>query len=470
MTYHIHTKHKQYLADVHTPVAIYNKLRDIYPGSLLFESADYHDRSDNKSFICLEPIAEFSAKRNAYQIQFPDELLEKGQATESREILSKLKHFVGSFKATASELPLNTQGIWGYSSFESVQYMEDIDLGSNREEVKDNPDLMYQFFRFIIIFDHFKKELFIVEHGVNSEPTDENGIDRIHSIIQSNNFTHFHFQTEGEVKSNLTDDEYRTMVSRGVAHCKRGDTFQVVLSRAFQQKYKGDDFTLYRCLRSVSPSPYLFYLDYGDFKIFGSSPESQLQVHGGVAAINPIAGTVKRGVNMEEDRQKADSLKNNPKEMSEHVMLVDLARNDLSKNNEAVEVETYAEVQYFAQVIHMVSKVSGKVDAAKTGLDIYSDTFPAGTLSGAPKYRAMQIIAENEKTTRNFYGGAVGFFGFDGSVNTAIIIRSVLVKNNTLVYQAGAGIVSDSTPEGELQEVFHKVRSIQMAIQKANEL
>ena len=263
---------------------------------------------------------------------------------------------------------------------------------------------------------------------------------------------------------------WHEMVKTGVQHCKVGDTFQLVLSREFQQKYKGDDFNLYRCLRSINPSPYLFYFDYGDFKIFGSSPESQLQVNGNVASINPIAGTVLRGNNDEEDSLRAKQLKEDQKEISEHVMLVDLARNDLSKSSEKVEIETYAEIQYFSHVIHMVSKVRGNLFEDKSGLDIYGDTFPAGTLSGAPKYRALEIIAKNENVSRNFYGGAIGFMGFDGSINHAIIIRSVLSKNNTLVYQAGAGIVSRSTPKGELEEVNNKITAIRKAIKKANEL
>jgi anthranilate synthase component 1 len=260
------------------------------------------------------------------------------------------------------------------------------------------------------------------------------------------------------------------MVGIGIHHCKIGDTFQLVLSREFQQKYKGDDYNLYRSLRSINPSPYLFYFDYGDFKILGSSPESKLQVNDGIASVNPIAGTVLRGNSQKEDLKLAEQLKDNPKEISEHVMLVDLARNDLSKNSKNVSVERYAEIQYFSHVIHMVSKVKGKLFEGKSGLDIYADTFPAGTLSGAPKYKALEIIAKNENTSRNFYGGAIGFIGFDGSFNHAIIIRSVLSKNNTLVYQAGAGIVADSTPDGELQEVNNKIAAIRNAIKKATEI
>ena len=469
MTYKIYTQYSQYLADLHTPVAVYNKLRDNFPGALLFESADYHNRTDNKSYICVEPIANFEAKKNNYTYQIGDNPSVSKVAEHGSEVAQSFKEFLNSFKATESDFYITTQGIWGYSSFESVQYFEDIELNTKASTLKDNSDLKYQLFRYVIIFDHFKKSLYIVEHSFEKRD-DKTNIDKVYSILQANSYSHFHFESVGEESSNVPDQRYMDMVTQGVEHCQLGDTFQVVLSREFRQKFKGDDFTLYRCLRNVSPSPYLFYLDYGDFKILGSSPESQLQVSQNIATINPIAGTVKRGDSLEEDTRRAEALKADPKEMSEHVMLVDLARNDLSKSSDRVEVATYAEIQYFSQVIHLVSKVNGHIYNDKSGIDIYADTFPAGTLSGAPKYRALQIIDHNENTTRNFYGGAVGFLGFDGQVNSAIIIRSILSKNNTLVYQAGAGIVSESKPENELEEVNNKVRAIRLSIEKANKL
>lgn len=467
MKYQINTKYKKILADLFTPVSIYNKVRDQFPNALLLESADYHDRTDSKSFICIDPIAGFEAKGNSYRYDLPNEKTKTVTVESGKMVFTAFQSFVAKFENTPTDLPFNSQGLWGYSSFESVQYMEDIALNFPFNELKDNPDLKFQFFRYVLVFDHFKNELYITHNDMDEAIE---SIDQIIQIIRTNNLPNFSFQSVGEETSNVTNEEYKEMVKTGIQHCKVGDTFQVVLSREFQQKYKGDDFNLYRCLRSINPSPYLFYFDYGDFKIFGSSPESQLQVHDGVASINPIAGTVLRSDNQEQDAKLAEELKQNPKEMSEHVMLVDLARNDLSKNSERVEIASYAEIQYFSHVIHMVSKVNGKLFEDKSGLDIYADTFPAGTLSGAPKYRALEIIAKNENTSRNFYGGALGFIGFDGSVNHAIIIRSLLSKNNTLIYQAGAGIVSDSSPEGELQEVNNKIMAIRKAIQKATEL
>lgn len=470
MNYTLYTQYKRILADLYTPIAIYNKLRDQFPNALLLESADYHDRTDSKSFICLDPIAGFEAKGNTYRYNLPHTETVSQIVNQPKKVFSAFQSFVSKFKPTETGLPFNVQGIWGYSSFESVQYMEDIQLTSAYSELKDNPDLKYQFFRYILVFDHFKNELIITQNEVNQSIKSGEKIDQILRLIQLNNLPNFSFKSVGEETSSITNEEYKKMVKAGIQHCKVGDTFQVVLSREFQQKYKGDDFNLYRSLRSINPSPYLFYFDYGDFKIFGSSPESQLQVQDEVASINPIAGTILRSDNQEQDAKLAKELKLNPKEMSEHVMLVDLARNDLSKNSKKVHIDSYAEIQYFSHVIHMVSKVSGKLFDDKNGLDIYADTFPAGTLSGAPKYRALEIIADTENTSRNFYGGALGFIGFDGSINHAIIIRSLLSKNNTLIYQAGAGIVSDSTEEGELQEVNNKIAAIRKAIQQATEL
>ena len=389
---------------------------------------------------------------------------------QNSEVKSELKEFLSCFSHTPDELKFNIQGLWGYTSFEAVEYMEEISLPYQRDELKDNPDLKYQLFEFILVFDHFKNELYIVHNSINKPCVDYSKIDYILQLIQVNNLPNFSFETIGAETSNYTDDEFRQMITRGVHHCKIGDTFQLVLSRQFSQKFKGDDFNLYRCLRSVNPSPYLFYFDYGNYKIFGSSPEAQLQVKDGIASINPIAGTVLRGQNQKEDATLAQELKSNPKEISEHVMLVDLARNDLSKRSTSVKVEQYAETQFFSHVIHMVSNVTGVLDENEIGIDVYTDTFPAGTLSGAPKYKALEIIGNMENTSRNFYGGSIGFLGFDGSVNQAIIIRSVLSKNNTIIYQAGAGVVSDSTPEGELQEVNNKVAAIRKSIKTAIEL
>ncbi len=470
MKYTLYHRKKTQLADLYTPVSVYAKLRDRFPYSILLESADYHDRTDNKSIVCLCPLAGFEAQGLHCSVQYPGSEVQSILLDSYAEVLPQFTDFVNAFKVSKVDGNDLASGIWGYTSFEAVQYMEDIVLPDRSSDLKLNPDLKYHLYKFTLVFDHFKKEIDIIQTQVGSQIKEDTEIDDILRILGSNDMGMFQFKSTNTEQSNVTDAEFMSMVSRGISHCKRGDCFQVVLSRQFSQGFTGDDFCLYRSLRSISPSPYLFYFDYGAFRIFGSSPESQLQVNDGKATINPIAGTVKRGHNNEEDQNLAEELQNNPKEKAEHVMLVDLARNDLSKSSDDVDVEVYGEIQYFSQVIHMVSKVTGTLNTSSNGLRVFCDTFPAGTLSGAPKYRALEIIGENENVSRNFYGGALGFLGFDGSVNHAIIIRSLLSKNNTLVYQAGAGIVSESSPEGELNEVNNKLSAIRLAINKANAL
>ena len=466
----VYTRFEKTIADLITPVAVYKKLRDHFPNALLLESADYHDRSDSKSYICLEPMAGFEAKGNTF-ITFDENGEQESQSvSESREIFTAFNKFHNSFEPVECDPTVNVAGLFGFTSFEAVRYMEDIVMDNETTSEKDNPDLKYQLFRFVLFFDHFKNELYIAENSIGQPSDSPDGIRRMSELLKNLNSADFNFKVSEKESSSITDDRFMEMVSTGVSHCKRGDVFQVVLSREFSQKFTGDDFKVYRSLRSINPSPYLFYFDYGDFKIFGSSPEIQIQIFDGVAQINPIAGTVKRGLNAKEDELRANALKNDPKENAEHVMLVDLARNDLSKSSDTVEVKTYAEIQRFSHVIHMVSKVSGELQFSVGSLDIFADTFPAGTLSGAPKYRALQIIDEQESVNRNFYGGSIGYFGFDGSVNQAIIIRSFLSKNNTLVYQAGAGIVVDSSPEKELEEVNNKMAALRKAIINAEKI
>lgn len=464
------TTHTTTIADLLTPVGVYSTLRDRYPHALLLESADYHTRSESKSFICLEPMAGFSATKLDYQIQLPGEAKQRHQAQQGVEVWEAFSQFLSRFELASNSLPFHGTGLFGYASFEAVNYLEDIVLENPRSNAKDNPDLNYHLYRYVLIFDHYKNELLLTEHHLDGEERSPVGLQQLLDLLPVHHPTGFRFQSKGEESSSISDADYLEYVNKGVHHCQRGDVFQVVLAREFQQAFTGDDFNVYRSLRSINPSPYLFYFDYGNFKIFGSSPESQLQLHDDTAYIHPIAGTVLRGSNPAEDEARALSLQSDPKEKAEHVMLVDLARNDLSKHAEKVEVETYAEIQHFSHVMHMVSKVSGSQLPPNSGLTVFADTFPAGTLSGAPKYRALQIIDECEQVSRNFYGGAIGFFGFDGSVNHAIIIRSALSKNNILTYQAGAGIVADSTPEGELQEVNNKVAALRKAITKAQEL
>ena len=469
-------KHKIYsafvkvLADTITPVGAYLKMRDHYPNALLLESSDYHSKEDSFSFICLQPMAGFEASERNYSISNLDgssHHLEVDSMTEMSEVF---KSFLSQFEEADNENSTRICGLFGYTSFEAVQYFEDIKLAPKKDAHKDNPDMKYQFFRYVLAIDHFKNQLYILKYDTSPLDSDDPDFKKLYSQLKIARTEQFKFSKSGDESSNLTDQQYEDAVARGTEHCRRGDVFQVVLSREFKQGFKGDEFNVYRSIRSINPSPYLFYFDYGNFKLFGSSPELQISVRDNQAVIAPIAGTVKRTGNAQDDLRLAKEMRENPKEISEHIMLVDLARNDLSRSAEKVKVDTYAETQYYSHVIHMVSKVTGALLEGKNSLDLYFDTFPAGTLSGAPKYRALQIIDENEPSKRNFYGGAIGYFGFDGSVNHAIVIRSILSKNNTLTYQAGAGIVVGSTPQGERKEIDNKVAAIRRAIISAVEI
>ncbi|MEO8772889.1 MAG: anthranilate synthase component I family protein, partial [Gelidibacter sp.] len=382
------------------------------------------------------------------------------------DVASVIHKFTKRFKTHSDDtFKFINNGIFGYIAYDAVRYFEDVDI-AKKEGHQDIPDIYYAVYQNIIAINHFKNEAYVFAHCYDNE----NNIDEILQLIKSKNFAAFNFSTDGETSSNLTDHEYKEQVTLAKKHCARGDVFQLVLSKKFSQHFKGDDFNVYRALRSINPSPYLFYFDYGDFKIFGSSPEAQLVIKKDKAEIHPIAGTFKRTGNDEKDAELAKKLAVDDKENAEHVMLVDLARNDLSRNGSEVTVEKYREVQFFSHVIHLVSKVTGKKHKDTTTMQMVADTFPAGTLSGAPKFKAMQLIEKYEKTSRDFYGGAIGFMDFEGNFNHAIMIRTFLSKNHQLHWQAGAGIVSKSKPEDELQEVYNKLGALTKAIEMAEEI
>ncbi len=452
------------LADTTTPVSIYLRLRDIFPNSLLLESSDYHSRENNMSYVCCVPIAGITLNRNQLEINYPDgEKVTK--PSDTVDIRKEISAFCSSIKADKADVKFISNGLFGYFTFDAVQHFEDIKLTTEPTKEKDIPFMQYHIYQYVIAIDHFKNELYIFEHTTgDKEPY---GLDQIEYLIQNKDFPDYQFSLNGSENSNFSDTEFKDLVETMRKHIYRGDVFQIVPSRAFSRAFLGDEFNVYRALRSINPSPYLFYFDYGNFKLFGSSPESQLTIKNGEAAIYPIAGTFKRSGNDKEDSAIADALKNDPKESAEHVMLVDLARNDLSKHCEEVHVQSFKESQFYSHVIHLVSKVTGQLRDGVNPFDIVADTFPAGTLSGSPKYMALTLIDRYETIQRSFYSGAIGFMGFNGDFNHAIMIRSFLSKQNTLHYQAGAGIVADSNAESELKEVDNKIAALRKALEFA---
>jgi len=463
--YTLKTTYKKIVSDTITPVQVYLKLRDVYPNSLLLESSDYHNHENSYSYICCNPIASIFIKNEVIVEKFPDGTQNETPITADLDVVVHLQSFIQKFKTDKTNLKFINNGLFGYTAYDAVQYFEDLKISKKPDDLAI-PDLYYAIYQNIIIINHFSNQAYIFAHTYQSE----SNVEQLIQLITAHNFSAYQFTNLKDEKSNATDAEFKAHVELAKKHCFRGDVFQLVLSRRFSQGFKGDEFNVYRALRSINPSPYLFYFDYGDFKIFGSSPEAQLVVKNGKAEIHPIAGTFKRTGNDETDLAIAKRLAKDPKENEEHVMLVDLARNDLSINCREVKVETYKEIQFFSHVIHLVSKVVGAMRKDVGTLQVMAKTFPAGTLSGAPKYRAMELIEQYEKTNRSFYGGAIGLMDFEGNYNHAIMIRTFLSKNHRLHYQAGAGIVSKSDPENELQEIYNKLRALKKALALAEEL
>lgn len=469
-TFKYTTKSRTILADLYTPVAVYMRLRDIYPQSALMESSDYHDAGNSRSFIGIKPVASVAVGHGVATINYPDGSNSTHDINEQFGTADAIHALIDRIQVEGDDA--DVMGLFGYTSFNAVRYFEHIPVKDETQERNDAPDMLYILYKVVIVFDHHNNQLKIVTLSDNGDDAE---IADIFKAMNKATVQAYDFHPVGDVQSTLTDEEHKANIRRGIQHCLRGDVFQIVLSRRFIQRYEGDDFKLYRALRSINPSPYLFYFDFGGFRIFGSSPETHCRVErqdGGhyTAYIDPIAGTTKRTGNAEADRQGAEFLRNDPKENAEHVMLVDLARNDLSRNCHDVKVDYYKDIQYYSHVIHLVSRVSGVLDDGADPIKAFIDTFPAGTLSGAPKVRAMQLISEYEPHNRGAYGGCIGVIGLDGSLNQAITIRTFVSRNGELWFQAGGDIVAKSNEEYELQEVNNKLGALRRAILMAENM
>ena len=461
-TFKYTTTSRTILADLYTPVGVYMRLRDLYPQSALMESSDYHDSNNSRSFIGINPMASVAIGHGLANIIFPDGSNEQHEINNNYGSADAIHALIDHIKVTGEHA--DTCGLFGYTSFNAVRYFENIDVKDETQAKNDAPDLLYILYKVVIVFDHFNNTLTIISLD------GEKALDDVMKATNKANVKAYDFHPVGETTSPLTDEEHKANIRKGIQHCLRGDVFQIVLSRRFIQKYEGDDFKLYRALRSINPSPYLFYFDFGGFRIFGSSPETHCRIEGKKAYIDPIAGTTKRTGDAEADRKGAEYLRNDPKENAEHVMLVDLARNDLSRNCHGVKVDFYKDLQYYSHVIHLVSRVSGELDKDADPIKAFIDTFPAGTLSGAPKVRAMQLISEYEPHNRGAYGGCIGYIGLNGSLNQAITIRTFVSRNGELWFQAGGGIVAKSDEEYELQEVNNKLGALRRAILMAEKM
>jgi len=456
---------KRQLADMVTPVGLYLKVREHFDQSVLLESNDFRSAENCFSFIGCDPIATFMVQNGQLKETVLDEV-EEMQLEDYQVVSDRFKAFLARFDVAEADGYKGVNGFFGHTSFDGVQYFDTLKFDADKRKF-DLPDINYSLYRYVIAINHFKEEMYLLENVIEGQ---EPSIDKLEFMLNWRSVRHHPFTMKGEETSNLTDDEFRNLVKIGKEHCQLGDVFQLVFARQFQQEFVGDDFQVYRVLRSINPSPYLFYFDYGEYKIFGSSPEAQMIIKDNVAGVNPIAGTYKRSGDDEEDRRRAEALAKDPKENAEHIMLVDLARNDLGRHATKVEVKQLKEIQYFSHVIHLVSKVEGRLEEGTNPIQIFGDTFPAGTLSGAPKYKALELINQYENQNRAFYGGAIGFIGFNGEMNQAIVIRSFMSYQDKLHYQAGAGIVAASVPESELQEVNNKLGALKKALVEAEQL
>jgi anthranilate synthase component I len=458
----INTVIQKRLSDLITPVSAYLKLRDQYKNVALLESTDFHSRENCMSLIGLDPLASIAVK-DLMVTSTIGEVVKEEKVANPLLIPTHLQSFLESIKVEQSVDYQGFNGLFGYASFDAIRYFDTHDFDASKRKI-EVPEVYYVLYRFILAFNHFNDELILLENipeGENSQ------LESLETFLLGKNVAQHTFEIVGEETSNIDDEAFRELIRIGKKHCHRGDVFQIVYSRQFQQKFKGDDFNVYRHLRSINPSPYLFYFDFGGFHIMGSSPEAQLVIENNIASVNPIAGTYKRTGDDEQDRLQASLLAQDPKEQAEHIMLVDLARNDLSRNAKNVSVTKLKDIQFFSHVIHLVSKVQGDLPENTSPFRLLSDTFPAGTLSGAPKFKALELISKHENQTRGIYGGAIGLVDFNGNLNHAIMIRSFLSKNNTLYYQAGAGVVVTSDEESELQEVNNKIGALRKAIVKA---
>ena len=471
------TKTRKILADLYTPVGVYMRLRDIYPQSALMESSDYHGSENSRSFIGVHPMASIAVGHGIVTATYPDGKVEKkelpafgeGKGEECKLAISKaINDFVKTFHVEGEGKDFC--GLYGFTTFNAVRYFENIPVKDTTMEKNDAPDIYYIMYKDIIVFDHYNNTMELITLGDRDGSAGEAELDALLKAINKANVKPYDFHPVGDTTSTLTDEQHKENVRKCIQHCLRGDVFQIVVSRRFVQKYEGDDFKLYRALRSINPSPYLFYFDFGGYRIFGSSPETHNRIVGDKAFIDPIAGTTKRTGDIEQDRKAAEFLRNDPKENAEHVMLVDLARNDLSRNCHGVKVDFYKDMQFYSHVIHLVSRVSGTLDKDADHIKEFIDTFPAGTLSGAPKVRAMQIISELEPHNRGAYGGCIGFIGLNGDLNQAIVIRTFISRNGELWFQAGSGVVAKSNDQYELEECNNKLGALTKAIHIADQL
>ena len=467
---------RRILADILTPVSLFLSIRQDSELPFLFESVEGGERLARYSFL----------GKNPYQtLRFDGESVTLHKQDDEPVFLSE-DYFDALERLTTQhsepelqDLPRLTGGAVGFSSYDTVREIEDLPNTPKNDVLL--PEAIWSFYDEVFAFDHVKQQVVLMKTIFVDESTDlktaydsaQLKLDQMEKTATSARPSSEPFYLNSEqLKSNLSRETFHTSVKKAKEYIFEGDIFQVVLSQRFEIPFKGDRFTLYRALRMVNPSPYLFFLELDDFALIGSSPEVLVRVTDDEVRLLPIAGTRPRGKSHEEDLAYEEDLKNDPKEIAEHIMLVDLGRNDLSRvcRSGSVKLERNQSIERFSHVMHIVSDVVGEIAEGKTSVQALKNCFPAGTVSGAPKIRAMEIIDELEPTKRGPYAGAVGYFDFSGNMDTCIAIRTMVVTNDSVYIQAGAGIVADSDPEMEYQETRNKAGALVEALSLALEI
>ncbi len=464
------------VADAETPVTAFAKIAGDEP-AFLFESAEQDEEGGRYSILGTGAEREFFARGSKFEIRRGGKVIRSGDAADP---LTELEREMSGLRMPA-EFPHFPGGCVGYLSYDTIRYFEPT-IGTPPPDQLGVPDMYFFTTDRVLVFDHRTRRLKIIVNAYTGEDpaaAHAEAVAKVADLVSSLArpaplpplFPEAAAQT-AEVSSNTTREEFHAMVDRAKEYIRAGDIFQLVASQRFATPFTGSPLSLYRALRFVNPSPYMFLVRCPGYHLVGSSPEVHVRVDQGQIQIRPIAGTIRRGGTPEEDRHNAAELLANPKERAEHLMLVDLARNDVGRIADfgSVRVTDFMTIERYSHVMHIVSNVVGRLSSGHTPGDVMRATFPAGTVSGAPKVRAMQIINEMEKSKRCSYSGAVGYFGYDGNLNSCIALRTVLLKDGMAYVQAGAGIVADSTAEGEYQETINKAKGVIRAIERARAL
>ena len=472
--------YRQLTGDGLTPVSAFRRIERTAP-SFLFESVIGGEKVGRFSFLGTEPFLTFEARGSAVSVR---ETVGEGSLRQftSSDPIRDLQQLVEKYRAFALPgLPRFTGGAVGFASYDAVRYTEN--LPNAPHDDRELPDLSFAFFDRMVIFDHIRKTILVVAQA-HVDPSGDPAAayklacDKVDELVErlardSPDLGVRDIDTDSrlslEVRSNFTRAQYESVVRHCQEYIKAGDIFQVVPSQRFEVETHANPFDIYRVLRVVNPSPFLFYLPFGDFALIGSSPEILVRVEDGLVTIRPLAGTRRRGRSESEDRELAEELLADPKERAEHIMLVDLGRNDVGRVADygSVQLTDVMKVERYSHVMHITSNVTGRLRDDQTAFDALRAGLPAGTVSGAPKVRAMQIIDEVEPTKRGPYGGAVGYIDFTGNMDTCIALRTLIIKGNTAYIQAGGGVVFDSVPSEEYEETVNKARAILKAIEIA---